>query len=270
MAGACAAMIGVFVGGLAQPASAQTENAEVSIVHGIPGTPVDVYVDGERTLDNLEPETVAGPLSLPAGDYDVKIVAADAPNADAPPVLEPQTVAVESGQNVSLVAHLIPDGRPALTPFVNDTGGVAAGDARLVVRHTAAAPPVDVRADGEAIVSDLANPDEATTDVPAGTVSADVVLAGESDPVIGPTDLDLRQGTATIVYAVGSAEDDSLGVVTQTLTNLGSTPDSVPGGIGTQQTQEWLPVAIGLGMAGLVLVALSLLTRSRAAAGSRR
>ncbi|WP_410479373.1 hypothetical protein [Pseudonocardia sp. H11422] len=37
------------------------------------------------------------------------------------------------------MAHLNEAGAPTVTPFVNDVGPVPAGQARLVVRHTAAA-----------------------------------------------------------------------------------------------------------------------------------
>ena len=58
--------------------------AEVYVVHGVPGLTVDVYVNGALTLDDFQPETVAGPLDLPAGSYDVAITAADAADASSP------------------------------------------------------------------------------------------------------------------------------------------------------------------------------------------
>src|SRR3712207_7358527 len=56
-------------------------------------------------------------------------------------------VEVPAGANATVVAHLDADGNPVLTPFVNDASPTEAGQARLVVRHTAAAPPVDVRSE---------------------------------------------------------------------------------------------------------------------------
>ena len=58
--------------GLAGPASAASDSM-VYVVHGIPGQPVDVYVNGKKTLDTFAPATVAGPLTLPAGTYDVAL-----------------------------------------------------------------------------------------------------------------------------------------------------------------------------------------------------
>ena len=49
------------------PAAAQEANASVVVVHGIPDTPVDVYVNDELTLDDFQPDTVTEPLSLPPG-----------------------------------------------------------------------------------------------------------------------------------------------------------------------------------------------------------
>ena len=115
-----------------------------------------------------------------------------------------------------------------LTPYVNDTSSIAAGQARLTVRHTAAAPAVDVRAGGEPVFTDLTNPDEASADLPAGTVSADVVLAGTEDVAIGPADVDLAEGVHTIVYAWGSAEDGNLQLAVQTIDGMHSARPAFP------------------------------------------
>ena len=56
----------------AAPVAAQ-DTAEVYVVHGVPGLTVDVYVDGQRALDDFAPETVAGPLDLPAGSHTVAV-----------------------------------------------------------------------------------------------------------------------------------------------------------------------------------------------------
>ena len=47
---------------------------------------MDVWVNGERTLDDFAPGTLAGPLALPAGTYDIAITAADAADASAPAI----------------------------------------------------------------------------------------------------------------------------------------------------------------------------------------
>ena len=64
-------------------AAAQTSGGKVTVVHGIPGLTVDVYVNGALTLEDFQPGDVAGPLDLPAGDYDLAITAADDDIANA-------------------------------------------------------------------------------------------------------------------------------------------------------------------------------------------
>ncbi|WP_430785391.1 DUF4397 domain-containing protein [Actinoplanes sp. G11-F43] len=251
-------------GALGGSPAAAAANAKVTVVHGIPGQPVDVWVDGKKTVPDFQPGKTAGPLSLPAGEYDIALTKPGDPIGDA--LLTVDDAAVPGGANVSLVAHLGTDGEPVLTPFVNDTGKVGAGKARLIVRHTAAAPAVDVRAGGRPVFEDLTNPKEAKADVDAGTVAADVVLAGTDDRVLGPADLDLAEGTATIVYAIGSADDDTLDLVTQSIEGLHSAPGGVPGGDGGRADQNHPVTWYGIGAAGILLALFGI---TRLVAGRR-
>jgi hypothetical protein len=168
-------------------------------------------------------------------------------------------VEVPAGANATVVAHLDADGNPTLTPFVNDVSATSAGDARLTVRHTAAAPAVDVRADGDVVFDGLTNPNEASADVPAGAYSADVVLAGTEDVALGPADLDLAEGTNTIVYAWGSAEDGNLDLAVQTIDGLHSAPGGVPGGeAGLAPESEGVATwALGLGLMSALALAFA-------------
>ncbi len=43
------------------PAAQAQETGTVYVVHGIPNTPVDVYVDGQRAIDDFEPGDQPGP-----------------------------------------------------------------------------------------------------------------------------------------------------------------------------------------------------------------
>ena len=177
----------------ATPAGAQASTGTVTVIHGIPGLTVDVYVNGKLTLEDFAPDTVTAPLELPAGTYQIAIRPANAA-ADSTPVLA-GSATLPAGANASIVAHLDASGQPKLTVFVNDTSSLAAGNARLVVRHTAAAPAVDVLANGKPAFTNLTNPNQATADLPAGTISASVAAAGTTTPVIGPVDLTLPDAT---------------------------------------------------------------------------
>ncbi|MEO7125691.1 MAG: DUF4397 domain-containing protein [Nakamurella sp.] len=215
-----------------------------------------VFVNGKDTLPNFKPGTVAGPLELPAGKYEVKIYpAADTEGTGTPVISAPASV--KAGDNVTLIAHLTVDGKPTLTSFTNDTSTIPAGQARLVVRHTAAAPAVGVRANGTVAFKDLTNPNESSADLPAGTIKADVVLAGTSTVAIGPADVAPKAGTETIVYAIGSAEQKTLGLVVQTISGLSAAPAGVPAGSGgfAAPSATGIPGwALALALAGGVLV----------------
>ena len=182
-------------------ASAAPGDASIYVVHGIPNTPVDVYVNGTNTLPNFQPGTVAGPLELAPGNYQVTIYAA---GTTTNPVID-EAVPVTANLNATLVANLDPANQPQLSVFANDVSPIPSGQARLTVRHTAAAPNVDARANGAVVFANLAPGGQASTPLAPATVSADAVLAGTSTVVIGPAQLPLTAGTSTIVYAIGSA-----------------------------------------------------------------
>ncbi|MEU7811633.1 DUF4397 domain-containing protein [Pseudonocardia sp. NPDC049154] len=220
---ACAAAVATA------PAATAQETGTVHVVHGIPDTPVDVYVDGQRALDDFAPATVAGPVDLPAGTRTVALFPADAADGSGAPLLSAQAE-VPAGGDVTLAAHLDANGAPTVTPFVDDVSAVPAGQARLVVRHTAAAPAVDVLANGSPALTGLTNPNQAAAEVPAGTLSAAVAAAGTTEPVLGPADLTLAEGTATFVHAIGSLQANNLKLVTFTVDGLHSAPAGVPAG----------------------------------------
>ena len=212
---------------IAAPAMAQSE-ARIHLIHGIPDTPVDVYVADEvvfadfnfgdtQDLSSLAGETLVN-LQVKLAGTDT--VAIDAGDTDLP-----------ASGNYSIIANLDASGTPTLTVFANDTAAIDAGNGRLQVRHTAAAPAVDVKADGAVAFSNLSNPNEAKADLAAATYSVEVVPTGADEPVvIGPADIAVKDGESLIVYAVGSLEGETLTVLTESITGLGAAPAAVQTG----------------------------------------
>jgi hypothetical protein len=233
------------------PANAANHtNATVSVLHGIPAGAgadvVDVYAGNDLIIDNFTPGSLET-LTVPAGTYDLAVFADGEAPGSGTAVLSASGVQVPAGANATVAAHLDADGNPKLTVFVNDTSQLAAGDARIIVRHLAAAPAVDVRANGDVVFANLTNPNEDAADIGAGTIEADVVLAGTTTVAIGPATLNLAEGTATIVYAWGSAEGGSLDLAVQTIDGLAGAPDGVDAGDGSasgQATLLWMIAAI--------------------------
>lgn len=239
----------------AVPASANTD-ATVSVLHGIPAGAgadvVDVYVNGDLLIDDFTPGTLET-VTVPAGSYDLAVYADGEGPDNGDPVLSADGVEVPGGANATVTANLDAEGAPALNVFVNDISMIAAGEARLTVRHVAAAPAVDVLADGAVLFSNLTNPNEDLADVPAGAYEAAVNLAGTETTAIGPAPVELAAGANTIVYAWGSAEEGNLALAIQVISGLGDMPDGVPAGGGsTVGTPMWALALAGVAAAGLL------------------
>lgn len=216
------AVAALLTAGVAGPAQAAPQHrfpgntAEVSVLHAVPNTPVDVYVDHKRVLNDFKPGTLAGPLNLKAGTHTVTITAATAKN-DSKPVIGPAKLSFHSKRSYTIAAHLTPAGKPTASLYLNTIKKTPKGDGRIIVRHTAAAPAVDIFANGTAAMKNLKNPHQSKADLPVGTYSVAVALAGTTAPVIGPADVPIKKYTDTIVYAWGSAAQGNLTVAVQTV-----------------------------------------------------
>src|SRR5262249_23240425 len=140
---AVAAVLTVAGGVAAAPvATAQTPTGLVTVVHGLRGVGADIYIDGTLVLPAFPPERGTDPVAPPAGPHHVDIRVTGKP-ATAPPDVTAD-IDVQPGSRNSVVAHLSASGAPTITAYVDDVSAVPAGQTRAVVRHTAAAPPVDV------------------------------------------------------------------------------------------------------------------------------
>lgn len=248
----------LLVAGLAAPAAAQNVTASVTVVHGLPGVFADVYVNGQVAIDDFDPAEVTDPIALAAGTYEIAIRGADDP-ATATPLLT-GSATVPAGANLTLVAHLNGQGQPTLTPFANDVSPIPAGQSRLTVRHTAAAPSVDILSSGTPVFRNVGNGQQGSTTLPAGTLSASVTLSGSAQTVIGPASVQLQEGVQTIVYAVGSADEGTLDLIVQTISGLQTGPGSVNSGTGGMAAAGLPGVALA-GMAAAVLLAVAAVGR---------
>ncbi len=65
------------------------------------------------------------------------------------------------------------------------------------------------------VITDLTNPHQAELVTSAGEVPVHVNVTGTTTTVIGPATLDLKSGTTTIVYAIGSVAGKTLTVAVQ-------------------------------------------------------
>jgi hypothetical protein len=245
--------------GSATPAHSAVPTGQAYLVHAILGTPVDVDLDGRTMARAAQPKTVLGPLTLSVGRHVVLL------RAGARTVTSASFV-IAAGRSIDVVATRAADAAQAarIVVFRNDLSPVGRGKTRLVVAHTAVAPPADVRVDGSVLFRDVASGESLGLLVPAKTYRVDAVPVAGGGAILDPVRLSLRPGTLTRVFAVGDPSAGTADAVVQVL-KVGvigaGVPRSVPTGDGGQAADEfvgapgpapWLALAAGMLLAAVV------------------
>jgi len=230
-----AAGVAISVVGVAAPAHAQDapdqQVGSVRVVHGLRGLVADIYLDGTLVLPTFQPERSTDPLAIPAGDHVVDIRLAGAAATDTP--LLTQTIAVPAGFLGSLIAHLDAAGNPTLTPYIDDLSAVPAGQARVVVRHAAAASDVAVLLDDQAAFAAVAPEGEASELVSAGDYQVSVTATAGGTPLAPPQSVQFADGTANFMYLIGSEADGTLGWAVVQVGDLQTAPAMIQTGDGS-------------------------------------
>ena len=191
-----------------------TSKASLFVIQGVAAATTTLTLDGKVLRAGAPAKTVAGPVSVSAGRHTVTA----RPDDGSPPVQA--TVTVGAGASVDVVLHRQADATkaPVFTSYVNDLSPVTSGSARLTVAHTAAVGPADIRVRGKVLFANVANGEELSLTVPAGTYPVEIVPAASTGPVVlGPVDLPVTKGTLTRVFAIGVAATSSMDAVVQVL-----------------------------------------------------
>jgi hypothetical protein len=252
----------IVVTGSATPAAAQAPTGTVTVVHAFRGLVADVYLDGKVALTGFEPERTTDAMQIPAGDHQVEVREAKADPSSTPAVAG--TLKVTAGGNISAVVHMAQDGKPTMTQFDNDVNRVAAGSARLVVRHTAAAPPVNVVVDGAPLAANLANPNQSPArELSAAAHQVTVDAAGGGAAVVPADNVTLADGTAQFLYLIGSTADNSVGWLTQTVQGLNSAPAGVSTGTDGLAQPDRFPITVFIVLLALAVMTAPALRRRR-------
>lgn len=255
------AMVAVLV--LAVPAhAAEGDASEVTFVHGIRGFFTDVYLDDELILKGFAPERVTEPMNLEPGEHRIDLREADAP-ADAKPAVT-KTFDVPADAKLTAVAHWTGVEDCTITLYDDVGDMVAAGSGRLVARHAAATGKVEFSLDDMTFDKPLTPASEMSESVDPGEHT---VAVNSADGLSKSSSVPVPEGSARVVYLVGSAKEDTLGLLTQTVDGLESDPEGVPtGNSGLAATSDTgapvLPLVL-LAMLGAAL--LPALSRGRAA-----
>jgi hypothetical protein len=240
--------------GKAAPRAADKTSGQgdIYVVQGIIGQVLDIYVDAELVLASADPKTIVGPLKLDAGSHQLTLRTSDNKgNGKKGKKVARARFEVRSGQSVDLVAHLRSDSSMAatITAYRNDLAQVGPGKLRLSVAHTAAAPPADIKVNGDVLFSNIANGETLAVVVPAATYRVEIVPTGtEGKAILGPVRLVLTKGTLTRVFAIGNVTTGKVDAVVHTLavqTTGAAAPRSVPTGDGGQAAREFVTRSSG-------------------------
>lgn len=204
-------------------AAVAASDVRVRVVHTAPAAPmVDVYVTApgadlatEAPTGTFSYGDILGPLTIPAGAYQIRVAVAGDPTAV---VYDSAEVALEGGSDLTILA--IPDTGAASAPIsllvVNGVLATEILDASAtaavrVVHASPDAPNVDVIASDNfaaPVVSDLGYTlQSGQLDLPAGAINVKVVPSGEDTPVVIDADLSLVAGESYRVYATGLLAD---------------------------------------------------------------
>jgi Domain of unknown function (DUF4397) len=209
-----------------------SDNAYLYLLQGIPGRdysaatdpefPVDVLLNDEVCYERgLTFGTIAGPLTLAPGSYDVKVSAANslAPCSNSPIV--DSTVTLTSGENVSAVLALASGGTPTLDTFTNKFTPVAANSGRILFALAADSPAVQVILENtttKKLYTYSVNPGSLlNVTLPSGTYALEV---NQATTTIASTTFDLYSQAATMVFAVGQASNGTVNLETKNVRNL--------------------------------------------------
>lgn len=196
--------------------------ATVYVVHGINGTdlgadealPVDVAVSGVGcVLEDIRFRDIEGPLTLPAGTYDIEVRLAAADPCTGDVAVDASGVQLAGDDDVSITAHLAEGGTPTASVFAND---VAAADAKTKVspRHAADFGPVDVVVNGEPAFENVPSGASGTATLDPGTYAV-AIQTPDNQTTAFEADLQLDAGTLYAAYAVGTVANGTFEVILQ-------------------------------------------------------
>jgi hypothetical protein len=221
---ATVSLLGVLV---ASPADAQPTGG-VRVVHGLLGVVADVYLDEALVIQAFRPQHSTDLIAVTEGTHRIDARPVGSP-ASSPPLLSGNFDVAEDEQ-ISAMLHLSVAGEPMFSNFVDDTSPVPAGQTRVTVRHTAAAPAIDVLLDAEPVARALPSLSQVASQLAAGTYEISVTQAGTPQVLAPPADVPLREGTANEMYLVGNQADGSLVWIAVQVSGLQTAPAQVSTG----------------------------------------
>lgn len=216
--------------------AASPEDASVYLVHGIPGRdvaatlnpqlPVDVFInDSVCYLKGFNFDSSSGPLTLPAGAYDIKISMSNSLAPCTNPPLMESTLKLGAGSTVTAVAALNASGTPALLTFPDNLTAVKAGNTRFTLANAADADTLQVTLTQQLVKHPISRTfsvksgAQASVDLPTGVYTVEATGGTNNTPLASATVAADNQA-AEMLYFVGSASSGSLSLVTRIIPDV--------------------------------------------------
>ncbi|GCE11603.1 DUF4397 domain-containing protein [Tengunoibacter tsumagoiensis] len=215
--------------GKAAPLSFSDKVYPTYVVHGIPGVPVDVYVNKKLMLSNFQPGTTAGPFNLPTGFYVIALYPVGANPATTAAIVNTPVGILSSLNPTSIVARLDGRGKPTLQAIQESNDFVIfPGEGMVAVR--------DASNGGFTYLQGCVNPVGTTSSFfPTVGSLGQYFRAGQYEVRLfdfGATDCSKKPLLSTIVtvtegvninvYAVGDKNAGTLQVITSSIEDEGN------------------------------------------------
>lgn len=252
----------------ASPASAQSSDARLRVLHASPDAPaVDVYLDGAEEISDLEFDDITDYVTVPAGTHNVQVFPASV-NGTGDPVIEADvTLASGTDYTVAAVGFLA-----SIEPLVlvDDNSDPAAGQAKLRFVHASPdAPAVDIYADGAGVVVPNAAFKDASgyLGLDAATYDLEVRAAGTETVALDLPGITLEAGKTYTAFAVGLLSGTP--ALNAKLTVDATEAHALPSTGGAPSTDSGISWALLLAAAGALLIGATAITGGIAVARAR-
>ncbi len=208
--------------GASAPSRAAT-TAKVTIVHGLRGKLVDIYVDGSLFLPAFQPDRITDPTTVPSGAHKIELREAGSAATSTPNATAEATLA--AGSATTIVAYFTKDSKWTVATYPGtEPAPSASGAGRVVFRNNSSVGPVDVSVDGSKTVSQLAAPSEVVQEL-AARPAYKIEATAAGGVVVPAQDVAVTAGRTRVLYLVGNSND--LTWLTQDAVTTATTPGSV-------------------------------------------